>query len=64
MKKTILLSILLTAATSFAQDKDKVEYNVADIDGVCRDIDSNSQLLVDFMYDLFCLLGRLLVLVG
>ena len=51
MKKTILLSVLLTTATSFAQDKDQIEYAVAYIDQICRDIDSNSQLLVEFIYD-------------
>ena len=51
MKKTILLSILLTAATSFAQDKEQIESTVVDIDNACRDIDSNSQLLLEFMYD-------------
>ena len=51
MKRTLLLSLLLTAATSFAQDKDQIESTVEDIDAICLNIDSNSQLLLDFMYD-------------
>ena len=51
MKKNLLLSLLLTAATSFAQDKDQIESTVEDIDAICLNIDSNSQLLLDFMYD-------------
>ena len=51
MKRTLLLSFLLTAATSFAQDKDQIESTVEGIDAICLNIDSNSQLLLDFMYD-------------
>ena len=51
MKRTLLLSLLLTAATSFAQDKDQIESTVEGIDAICLNIDSNSQLLLDFMYD-------------
>ena len=51
MKRTILLSVLLTATISFSQNRDQIESTVEDIDAICLDIDSNSQLLVEFMYD-------------